>query len=354
MREKLTCASFFAGVGGIDLGFESTGFFKTVYANEFDPYPVETLKNNFSDIIIDCRDIKEVQPSDFPDVDVIMGGFPCQAFSVAGYRKGFEDEKGRGTLFFELLRLIKAKKPQIVFLENVKNLQSHDKGNTYRVIKEALEDAGYHVTEKVLNAMKHGNVPQNRERIYIVGFLSMEAKEHFDFPEPIELTNTIKDIIDFENTVDEKYYYTEGKYKGDIYDQLKAEMNDPSTVYQWRRKYVRKNQSNVVPTLTANMGEGGHNVPLVLTPSGIRKLTPKECFNAQGFPMGFDLPKHLNDSKLYKQAGNSVCVSVIERIAGNIFSAIEKMEICKKCNSKIVYRGEEVKYCPYCGEEFIR
>ena len=350
MENKLTCASFFAGVGGIDLGFENTDCFETVYANEFDVYPVETFKRNFPDVTIDCKDIKDVEPNDFPDVNVIMGGFPCQAFSIAGYRKGFEDEKGRGTLFFELLRLIKAKRPEVVFLENVKNLQSHDGGNTYKVIKEALEDAGYYVTEHVLNAMKYGNIPQNRERIYIIGFLSFEASNRFKFPEPIDLNKTIKDIIDFDSVVNEKYYYTPGKYKGDLYDQLKSAMDDPETVYQWRRKYVRKNQSNVVPTLTANMGEGGHNVPLVITPSGIRKMTPKECFNAQGFPKDFILPESLNDSKLYKQAGNSVCVSVIERIANNIFEALEKKDECPNCKEEIIYSGKRIVYCPYCGK----
>lgn len=320
--KKYTCASFFAGVGGIDLGFEQTGAFETVYANEFDPSPVKTFQANFPNVNIECKDIKEVSGDDLPDVDVIMGGFPCQAFSVAGYRKGFEDEKGRGTLFFELLRLIKAKKPRVVFLENVKNLVGHDGGNTFRVIKESLVDAGYFVESKVLNAMEYGNTPQNRERVYIVGFRRKEDHDNFTFPEQIVLSRTIRDIIDFENPVNEKYYYRPGKYKGDLYETLKEQMDDPSTVYQWRRVYVRKNQSNVVPTLTANMGEGGHNVPLVLVPSGIRKLTPKECFNAQGFPESFKLPETVNDAKLYKQAGNSVCVAVIERIAENILKAI--------------------------------
>ena len=322
--KKYTCASFFAGVGGIDLGFENTGRFKTVYANEFDPSPVETFVANFPGVKVECKDIKDVIPDDFPDVDVITGGFPCQAFSIAGYRKGFEDEKGRGTLFFELLRLIKAKKPRVVFLENVKNLVGHDNGNTFRVIREALEDAGYNVTHRVLNAMEYGNTPQNRERIYIIGFRDKADFSKFSFPAPVELTRGIRDIIDFVHPVDEKYYYREGKYKGDLYKLLEEQMDDPNTVYQWRRIYVRKNQSGVVPTLTANMGEGGHNVPLVSTETGIRKLTPKECFNAQGFPEWFVLPQTIKDAKLYKQAGNSVCVSVINRIAQCILKAIDE------------------------------
>lgn len=321
MSEKYTMASFFAGVGGIDLGFEETGRVETVYANEFDPYPVKTFNLNFA-IEADCRDIHDVQPDDFPDVDIIAGGFPCQAFSIAGYRQGFTDEKGRGTLFFELMRLVHVKKPRIVFLENVKNLVGHDKGNTFRVILDTLKKEGYKYRYRVLNAMEYGNTPQNRERIYIAAFRDENDYEKFCFPDPIPLKKKLTDVIDFEHKVDDKYYYTKGKYKGDIYDQLEVAMDDPDTVYQWRRKYVRKNMSGVVPTLTANMGEGGHNVPLVLTHTGIRKLTAHECFNTQGFPLDFKLPSDTAESRLYKQAGNSVCVEVIHRIAENIISAM--------------------------------
>jgi len=314
-------ASFFAGVGGIDLGFEMTKQAKTIYANEIDPYPVKTFEANFP-IKVDQRDICEVKAKDVPNVDIILGGFPCQAFSIAGYRKGFEDDKGRGTLFFEILRIIKAKKPKAILLENVKNLVGHDKGNTFRVILEALEDAGYHVKYAVLNAMEYGNIPQNRERIYIVGFRSKKAFERFTFPQPIQLQKTIHDVIDFVQPVDEKYLYTKGKYKGDIFEQLDAAIDDSDAVYQWRRKYVRKNMSGVVPTLTANQGEGGHNVCIVKTQQGIRKMTPKECFNTQGFPKDFILPD-LADGRLYKQAGNSVCVSVVKRIAEHMIEAIQ-------------------------------
>ena len=170
--------------------------------------------------------------------------------------------------------------------------------------------------------MEYGNIPQNRERIYIVGFRTKKVFEKFTFPEPIPLKKTIHDVIDFINPVDEKYLYTKGKYKGDIYDKLVAAMDDSNAVYQWRRKYVRKNMSGVVPTLTANQGEGGHNVCLVKTRQGIRKMTPKECFNTQGFPESFVLP-NIADGRLYKQAGNSVCVSVVKRIAEQILVAMK-------------------------------
>lgn len=319
--KKLKCASFFAGVGGIDIGFENTKVFKVVYANEFDAFPVHTYEMN-SKIKVDCRDIREVQPDDVPDCDVILAGFPCQAFSIAGAQQGFKDQKGRGTLFFEVARLIEAKQPKIVFLENVKNLVGHDNGNTFSVILNTLHKMDYHVKYKVLNAMEYGNLPQNRERIYIVGYKDKEAYKNFEFPDPVPLTKKLDDVIDFHTEMPEKYYYTAGKYKGDIYEQLVDAMDDDRAIYQWRRKYVRKNKSGVVPTLTANQGEGGHNVCLIKTDTGIRKMTPHECFNTQGFPTNFVLPNDVSDSRLYKQAGNSVCVSVITRIAYNIAKSI--------------------------------
>lgn len=323
--DMLKCASFFAGVGGIDIGFENTRRFEVVYANEIDSYPVKTYELN-SNLKVDCRDIHDVKAEEIPDFDVMLAGFPCQAFSVAGYRKGFEDEKGRGTLFFELVRIIKAKQPQIVFLENVKNLVGHDNGNTFSIICEELKKENYHVKYKVLNAMQYGNVPQNRERIYIVAFKEMEAYKNFEFPMPLQLTKALSDIIDFEGKQDERYYYTEGKYKGDIYEKLVEAMDDERAVYQWRRRYVRKNKSGVVPTLTANQGEGGHNVCLIKTKYGIRKMTPHECFNTQGFPADFKLPADMSESRLYKQAGNSVCVSVIQRIAEEIIKAVDSKD----------------------------
>lgn len=327
MSKTFTIASFFAGVGGIDLGFEQTKHFKTIFANEFDPYPSDTFASNFPHVNLVVEDIHNVKVEDIPDVDVVVGGFPCQAFSIAGYRQGFDDEKGRGELFFELVRVLENKRPRVALFENVKNLVGHDNGNTFRVICEQLDLLGYHYTYQVLNAMNFGNVPQNRERIYIVAFRDVEDYNRFSWPLPIPLTHSVKDVIDFENKVDEKYYYTKGKYKGDIVEQLELAMkNDEEkypAIYQWRRKYVRQNKSGVVPTLTANQGEGGHNVCLIKTKYGIRKMTPRECFNTQGFPKNFKLP-HQSDARLYKQAGNSVVVPVINRIAEQIYEAIKE------------------------------
>ena len=315
-----TIDAFFAGVGGIELGFTQTGEFRVVYANEFDKNARKTYAENNPETPLDGRDIHDINPNEIPDSDVIMGGFPCQAFSIAGYRKGFEDE--RGDLFFELLKMIKSKRPRVVFIENVKNLVTHDHGNTFKVIREALVENDYYIKWKVLNGKEYGNIPQNRERIYVVGFDSKEDYDRFIFPEPIKLTKTLHDIIDFHNKKDEKYYYRKGKQP--FYDKLVPEITSQETAYQWRRQYVRANKSNLLPTLTANMGTGGHNVPLILTDSGeIRKLTPKETFNGQGYPKEFKLPKDESNGQLYKQAGNSVVVPVIKRIAEKICVAID-------------------------------
>lgn len=312
----MLCASFFAGVGGIDLGFEQAGF-ETIYANELDTAATETFQMNIP-IKVDNRDINNVQCSEIPAFDIMLGGFPCQAFSIAGKGEGFNDSKGRGVLFFELERIFKLKKPQVIFLENVKNLVSHDEGRTLNTILKILSEHGYHVSYKVMNASEYGGIPQNRERIYIVGFKDSAAHKRFSFPDPVPLEKTVSDML--EQNVPEALYYTE---KTPFYPLLVEGMKNSNTVYQWRRKYLRTNKSNLCPTLTANMGTGGHNVPLVVDEKGYRKLSPRECFNFQGFPADFKLPDRKGRNQHYKQAGNSVCVTVIARIAMQIKLALE-------------------------------
>jgi DNA (cytosine-5)-methyltransferase 1 len=315
MSNGLKVASLFAGIGGICYGFKQVGS-EIVWANEIDKDACRTYRHNFgSDYLVE-GDIKEVNPHDIPDIDILNAGFPCQAFSVAGYRKGFDDE--RGNLFFEIIRVLKVKRPRAILLENVKNLETHDKGNTFKVIKEQLNILGYHIRHKVLNTMEYGNIPQNRERIYIVGFLSEDSYKKFDFPQPIELTKTIHNIIDVTERKPLGFYYDNFKH----YSELKRTMTKKDTVYQWRRVYCRENKSNVCPTLTANMGTGGHNVPLILDDFGIRKLTPEECIGFQGFPDTFSFPENISNASKYKQAGNSVSVPVIKRIAENMIKAL--------------------------------
>ena len=316
VNRSLTVAGLFAGVGGIELGFQQAGF-TPVFANEIDKHASITYRANHSHTLSE-GDIGELPSEELPkDLTVLAGGFPCQPFSVAGYRKGFEDD--RGNVFRDIVRLMQDRQPEVVFLENVKNLKGHDNGNTFKVINESLEASGYSVAAKVLNASEFGNIPQNRERIYIIGFKNPDANARFQWPEPIPLTTKLSDLIDFRRKVDPKYYYTDER---PFWDMLASGVTKTNTMYQWRRQYVRENKSGVCPTLTANMGMGGHNVPLIKTRYGIRKLTPRECFNLMGFDPGFQLPEELAISQLYKQAGNSVVVPVVKRIASQIRLAI--------------------------------
>jgi DNA (cytosine-5)-methyltransferase 1 len=303
----------FAGIGGFRLALQNIGG-KCVYTSEWDKAAKKTYRENFGEIPfgdITKDRTKGYIPEKF---DILCAGFPCQAFSIAGYRKGFSDT--RGTLFFDVEHIIEKHRPKVVFLENVKNLVSHDNGKTFETIIEILEKKLKYITySTVLNSMTHANIPQNRERIFIVAFDTEKVKNHhkFKFPEKVELTKTIHNILE-KGKQEEKYYYQKDHQ---YYPKLKKTMTSKNTVYQWRRVYVRENKSNVCPTLTANMGTGGHNVPLIKDDYGIRKLTPRECFSFQGYPKNYILP-NLANSKLYKQAGNSVTTTLIQRIANEI------------------------------------
>ena len=297
----------FAGIGGIRTGFTNVFQEKcdVVFSSEIDSNAQKTYYLNYQDM--PHGDITTIDEKDIPSHDIILAGFPCQAFSIAGHRRGFEDT--RGTLFFDVARIAKYHKPKVLFLENVKGFVGHDNGNTFKTVKQTLEDLGYKVFAEVLNSKDFG-VAQNRERIYIVAFLDNTIE--FSFPKKRKLTKTIHDF--FENSVDENYYYNSKP----LYERIKDDVNSKDTVYQWRRQYVRTNKNNVCPTLTANMGTGGHNVPIIKDDKGIRKLTPRECANFQGFGKSLKFPKDLAISHRYKQVGNSVTVSVIEAIAQEI------------------------------------
>lgn len=301
----------FAGIGGIRLGFEKHNF-ETVFANDFDAYCKITYDLNFKKTPLTVEDIRKIKTADLPHFDFLLAGFPCQAFSIAGYRRGFNDEKGRGDLFFEIARIIDETKPLGFLLENVKNLKGHDGGRTFKIISETLSNLGYHIKDAVLNTKDYGNVPQNRERIYIVGFRSKEYADAFSFPLKQGLTVKVTDLLD--SDVNERYYYNNKP----LFERIKDSVTRLDKVYQWRRKYVRENKNGVCPTLTANMGMGGHNVPIIKVKNGIRKLTPRECARIQGFPNSYIFPTNIADSRIYKQIGNSVSVPVIEAVAKQI------------------------------------
>jgi len=308
----------FAGIGGFRLALQNVGG-KCVFTSEWNNDAQKTYRENFGEVPF--GDITKVRNKNYiPEkFDILCAGFPCQAFSIAGYQKGFADT--RGTLFFDIEQIVEKHKPKVVFLENVKNLVSHDNGNTFKTITETLElKLGYKTFSKVLNSATHANVPQNRERIFIVAFDPKQVKNYakFEFPKPIKLTKTIHDFLDKEKQDDVFYYKNDHQY----YPELVKTMISKDTVYQWRRVYARENKSNLCPTLTANMGSGGHNVPLIKDDFGIRKLTPKECFAFQGYPIEKYIFPKLANSKLYMQAGNSVTTTLIERIANQIMEVL--------------------------------
>lgn len=323
MNNKYTVGSLYAGVGGICKGFEKAGFFLN-WANEYDKNACITYRGNFEHNLIE-GDVMDINISKLKKVDILTAGFPCQPFSVAGYRHGFDDK--RGNHFFKILDFVDEMRPKVIFLENVKNLVGHDKGNTFKVIKEEIRKRDYSFDAKILNTKDYGNVPHNRERIFIIAFdknYINDSDFQFSFPLKEELTKEIKDLLIAEK-VEDKFYYGKDKY---MYQMLKEEMKRDDTVYQFRRQYVRENKSNVCPTLTANMGTGGHNVPLVKTTYGFRKLTPRECFRFQGFPETFQLPDIAN-SQLYKQAGNSVSMPVILRLAESVKNVLDNVDVEK-------------------------
>lgn len=327
MKNKLKTVDLFAGIGGIRTAFENAGF-ETVYANDFDKECKVTYDSTFSNVKLTLKDITKQSEGKHTsvlddikklDYDILLGGFPCQAFSIAGYRKGFQDSKGRGDLFFYIAEIIDKTRPQAFMLENVRNLKGHDKKKTYKIIKSTLQNFGYEVDEEILNAKDYGNIPQTRERIFIVGFKNKKHMEKFRFPDPIPLTVHVSDLL--ENKVDDYYYYNSKP----LWEKIKNEKMKKNTVYQWRRVYLRENKSGVCPTLTANMGTGGHNVPIIKDGKGVRKLTPRECARIQGFKDDeLILPDSIARSHLYKQIGNSVPVPVVQRVAEKIKIALNE------------------------------
>ena len=313
-QKNFTFIDLFAGIGGMRLAFEKQGG-RCVFSSEIDKDAQITYFCNFGEK--PSGDITQIPSESIPEHDVLLAGFPCQAFSVAGYRQGLADE--RGALFFDILRILKVRKPKAFLLENVKGLTSLQGGEIFHFMITELERLGYKVSWQVLNTKDYGNIPQTRERVYIVGLNRKKVKQpFFSFPQTVLLKKSIKDML-LHGKQDDIFYYD----RFDIHRILKKEIKKRDTIYQWRRTYVRENKSQVCPTLTANTGTGGHNVPLILDSYGIRKLTPRECARFQGFPDKFLLPEILSNSHLYKQIGNSVSVPVIERIAKNMVKTLK-------------------------------
>jgi DNA (cytosine-5)-methyltransferase 1 len=270
--------------------------------------------------------IIDIKTEDIPPHDILTGGFPCQPFSVAGKREGFNDP--RSNVFWKIIEILNLRQPRFLILENVKNLTTHEDGRTFKIIIDALTNCGYTIYYKVLNTADITSIPQNRERIYIVGMLDEDIKFDLDFLTIPKLQPSQM----LEQNIDDKYYYVKNanadlpaieKGKNEIIQMLKNTVDDFDSVYQYRRVYVRKNKSNECPTLTANMGEGGHNVPIMKDALGIRKLTPRECFNFQGFSRQYNINVGLSDAKLYKLAGNAVSVPVVQLIINKLVEVLQ-------------------------------
>lgn len=303
--------SLFSGIGGIDLGFIQTGF-DIVWANEMDAAACRTYRHNFPNTNLIEGDIKRIATSDIPDCDVLTAGFPCQPFSIAGLQKGFKDRDGN--LFFEITRIIDAKRPKVVFLENVPNLMEHDDGKTFLVIFNGLAQFGYTVYYRVLASNDYGNLPQIRKRIYIVAIREDISNRLYQYPEPMELTLKSSDIINRSVKQHDIYYYTEGK----MYDRLVAHMKDRKAIYRITDTEVRWTKNQMCPTLTANMGTHKDRVHVVWDDYGIRKITLREGLDFQGFPKEFYFPNTITIDDAYKQIGNTVSVPVIARLATKI------------------------------------
>ena len=318
---KLTMIDLCAGTGAISYAFESTNKVNVVFANDIEESSKIIYDANFNHKLT-LGNICDINVKDIPHHNILTAGFPCQPFSIAGKQKGFDDP--RSNVFWKILEIVKYHKPECIILENVKNLSTHDDGDTLKTIKDSLEKEKYTVIYKVLNTSDITNVPQHRERIYIVCVKDKKILDNFDLNFSKIKKKKISEML--VNNIDNKYYYDKEDNK--IHKMVMDAVIDNETIYQFRRIYVRENKNNECPTLTANMGTGGHNVPLVLDENGARKLIPRECFNFQGFPKEYILPK-LSDAKLYKLAGNAVSVPVVKLIAEKIVPELYKKIINK-------------------------
>ncbi|WP_265130631.1 DNA (cytosine-5-)-methyltransferase [Chryseobacterium oranimense] len=315
-KSKFKFIDLFAGIGGIRLAYQNLGG-KCVFSSEWNNFAKKTYEANFGEVPF--GDITQIDEKSIPDHDVLLGGFPCQPFSIAGVSKknalgrkhGFLDET-QGTLFFDIARIIAHKKPKAFMLENVKNLVSHDKGNTFKVIKKTLEELGYSIHFQVLNG-KHF-VPQNRERILIVGFRNdiFNHNENFNFPKLPEPNSTIKEIL--EEEIDPKYTLSDKlwNYLQSYAEKHKAKGNGFG--------FGLTDLNGISRTISARYYKDGSEILIPQYGINPRRLTPRECARLQGFPDKFIIP--VSDNQAYKQFGNSVTVPLIQAVGKQLVKSL--------------------------------
>lgn len=332
-QNTITVGCLFAAIGGFCKAFQQYGA-TMLWATDKDRFAAETFRLNFPNVRYIEKSVEDLSANadHLQPVDVLTAGFPCQAFSVAGEKRGFEDP--RGLLFLHIIRIIRefgSKKPKFLLFENVKNLKAHDKGRTFRRIQTEIQRAGYWFSDAnapILNTADYTDIPQNRERVFMVAMSQSHfAVNAFAFPDPLPRASLrpVRTFLDLQRKADPAFYFTpDSQY----YELFREEINKGGRahIYQLRRSYVRKNMSDMCFTLMANMGEGGHNQPVITDRWGIRKLTPRECARLQGYEDSwFQIPPHLSNSQIYKQIGNSVTVPLVARLAEGIVRHIQSL-----------------------------
>lgn len=300
-KVKFKFIDLFAGIGGIRLGFESIDG-ECVFSSEWDSHAQKTYSANFGEV--PYGDITKIKAEEIPPFDVLLAGFPCQPFSQAGLKKGFGDI--RGTLFFDIARIVDHHKPKVVFLENVRNLRSHDKGNTLKVIIGTLEKLGYKVFHKVLNAKDFG-LPQNRARIYIIGF---KDDVNFEFPIEPKTKTRLGDIL--EKEVDPKHTISDKLWTG--HQRRKKEHREKGNGFGYS---LFNEESEYTSTISARYYKDGSEILIEQKGKNPRKITPREAARLQGYPESYIIP--VSDMQAYKQFGNSVAVPVIKKLAKSIY-----------------------------------
>lgn len=313
--DKPTVVSLFSGIGGIDIAFRQAGF-EILWANEIDSFACTTYKLNLSSKVLIEGDINHINEKSVPQSDVLTAGFPCQSFSLMGHQRGFKDS--RGNLFFEIIRIAKQSRPKIIFLENVRNLINHDKGKTLLTIFNSLSELDYYVKYDILSPHTHANIPQERNRTFIVAFSDYYMMCKFAFPEKVTLTNNLDNIFDRTKKQNKIFYYnSDSRY----FDLLNKRIPDITGMYRIDDSGIAMRKYEISPTLKANMGTYHDRVPVIRDNFGIRKITPMECLALQGFPAEYTFGNEPIE-QAYKQCGNTVCVPVVRRIASEIYKCL--------------------------------